>query len=51
MEFLAQAQINVAIDEKSQYEDLLCKHCDVFNKNKTVVGKANNFEHKIDLKE
>ena len=48
---LAQARINVPIEEKSQYEDLLCKHHDVFSKDKTDLGKANNFEHKIDLKE
>ena len=48
--FLAQAKINLPIEEKSQYEDLLCKHYDVFSTDKTDLGKANNFEHKIDLK-
>jgi hypothetical protein len=36
--------------EKNLYEDLLCKHYDVFSKDKTDLGKANNSEHKIDLK-
>jgi hypothetical protein len=29
----------------------MCKHYDVFSKDKTDLGKANNFEHKIHLKE
>ncbi len=49
--FLAQAEINVPIEEKYQQEDLLYKHHDVFNKDKQDLGKAMNFEHKIDLKE
>jgi hypothetical protein len=40
--FLAQAKLNVPIVEKSQYEFLLCKHCDVFSKEKTDLGKTNN---------
>jgi GTPase involved in cell partitioning and DNA repair len=47
--FLAQAQLNVLIEEKSLYEDLLCKHQNVFIKNKTDLGKSNNFEHKTNL--
>ncbi len=48
--FLDQAKLSISIVEKSLYEDLLCKHYDVFSKDKTDLGKANNFEHKIDLK-
>ena len=48
--FLAQAKINVPVEEKLQYKDLLCKHHDVFSKDKTDMGMANNVEHKIDLK-
>jgi hypothetical protein len=51
LKFLAQAKINVPIEEKSQWEDLLCKLHDVFSKDKTDLGKANNFEHKMNLKE
>jgi hypothetical protein len=29
----------------------LCRHHDVFSKNKQDLGNAKNFEHKIDLKE
>jgi hypothetical protein len=49
--FLAQAKINVPLVEKSHYEGLLCKHYDVFSKDKKYLGKTNNFEHKIELKE
>jgi hypothetical protein len=48
---LAQANINVPIEEKSQYEELLCKDYDVFGKDESDLGKATNFGHKIDLKE
>jgi hypothetical protein len=48
---LAQAKINVPIKEKYQYADLLCKHYDVFRKDKQDLGKALNFEFKIKLKE
>ncbi len=41
-------KINVPFCGKSQYED---QHYDVFSKGKTDMGKANNFEHKIELKE
>jgi hypothetical protein len=44
--YLPQAKINVPIDEKSQCKDLLCKHYDMFSKDKTDLGKANNFEQK-----
>jgi hypothetical protein len=30
--FLAQAKINVPIEEKSQCEDMLCKYYDAFSK-------------------
>ena len=50
-EFLAQARLNVPKEEQSQYEDLLCKHHDVFSKSKSDLGCATNFEHKIELKE
>jgi hypothetical protein len=43
--FLAQVKINVPIEEKYQYEDLLCKHHDKFSKDKQDQGKAMNFEH------
>ena len=46
--FLAQAKINVPIEEKSKFEDLLCKHHDVFSKDKAELGKAKYFKHKID---
>jgi hypothetical protein len=49
--FFVQAKINDPILEKSQYETLLCKHYDLFSKDITDLGKTNNFEHKIDLKE
>jgi hypothetical protein len=39
-----------ASGEKSQCEDLLCKHYDVFSKYKTDLGRANHSEHKIELK-
>ena len=50
-EFLAQARINVPAEEAVKYEDLLCKHYDVFSKSKSDLGSAKNFEHKIELKD
>jgi hypothetical protein len=43
--FLAQAKVNVPIEEP------LCKHNDVFRKDKQDLGKGNSSEHKIDLEE
>jgi hypothetical protein len=51
VKLLAQAKINVPIKEKSRYEDLLCKQHEAFSKDKTDLGKANNYQHKIELKE
>jgi hypothetical protein len=48
--FIARAKIKVPIEEEYQYEDLLCKCHDVFSKDKQDLGKANNFEHKIEKK-
>ena len=50
-EFLAQARINVPAEEAVKYEDLLCKHYDVFSKSKSDLGSAKNFEHKIELRD
>jgi hypothetical protein len=47
--FLAQAKINVPIEEKSQYEDLWCKHMMCLARTMDL-GKAKKLEHKIDLK-
>jgi hypothetical protein len=41
--FFAQAKVKVPIEGKSQCEYLLCKHYNVFSKDKTDLGKANNF--------
>jgi hypothetical protein len=49
--FLGQTKINILIEEKSQYEDLLCKHYNEFSKDKSDLGKRKSFEHKIDSKE
>ena len=49
--FLTQIKTNVPTEDKSLYGDLLFKHYDVFSKEKSDLGKANNFEHKMDLKE
>jgi hypothetical protein len=49
--FLARAKINLPFEEKKQNEDLLCKHFDVFSNDKQDLGKVNNVEHKIGLKE
>jgi hypothetical protein len=48
LKFLSQAKIKVPIEEKSQYEDLLCKHHYVFSKDKSDLGKVKSFRHKID---
>jgi dUTPase len=45
--FLAKAKINVPIVDKYQYKDLLCKHHDMFSKDKQDLGKGMNFEHKM----
>ena len=50
-EFLAQARINVPAEEAVKYEDLLCKHHDIFSKSKSDLGSAKDFEHKIELKD
>jgi hypothetical protein len=41
---------NVPFVGKSQHKDLLCKHHDVFSKDKTDLDKANNCEHKYNFK-
>ena len=38
-------------EEANLYEELLCKHHDVFSKSKSDLGSATNFEHKIELKD
>ena len=50
-EFLNQAKINVPTEEQAMYEELICKHNDVFSKSKSDLGSAKNFEHKIELKD
>jgi hypothetical protein len=50
-EFLSQATLNVPNEEANLYEELLCKHHDVFSKSKSDLGCATNFEHKIELKD
>jgi hypothetical protein len=37
--YLVQAKVNFPIEEKNQYEDLLCKHHDVFSKDKQDLAR------------
>ena len=49
-EFLSKANIKVPAEEKAEYEKLISDHHDVFSKDKSDLGWANNFEHTIKTK-
>ena len=50
VDFLAQANIKVPVQEPKAYEELIAQHHDVFSTDKNDLGCANHFEHKIQTK-
>ena len=49
-EFLSKANIKVPAEENDAYQKLISDHHDVFSKDKSDLGWANNFEHTIKTK-
>ena len=50
-EIMADLTLTVPEQYKQQYIDLILANHDVFSKTKNDLGRANNFTHKIDLKD
>ena len=46
-EFLSQAVLNMPNEEANLYEELICKHHDVFSKNKSDLGIATVLSTKL----
>ena len=50
VDFLAHANIKVPAQKRQVYEDLIVQNHKVFTTGKNDSGCANNFEHKIKMK-
>jgi len=50
-QLLADLTLTFPDAERQKYIDLIFANHDVFSKNKNDLGRANNFTHKIDLKD
>jgi len=49
-QFISMIRMNVPDEFKDKYVSLFSRNYDIFSKNKEDLGKANNFEHNIKLK-
>ena len=49
--FLKRIKMNVPKDQERKYFELFLRNHDIFSKNKHDLGRANNFEHTIKLKD
>ena len=48
--FLEKLNLNVPDTERKLYEELILANHDIFSKDKNDLGRANNFEHHIEMK-